>query len=119
MTRTITIRDWLPEPLANVSGDNWRLREKKLKAASVMVWTSAKQDGLQPVKGRARVTIALVFPVKRRRDADNLYARVKGVLDGLVKGGWIQDDSTDAIELSVLELGGTGRKATVITVEPL
>ena len=117
MTRTITIRDWLPEPLANVSGDNWRLREKKLKAASIMVWTSAKQEGLEPVEGRALVNIILVFPSKRRRDADNLYARVKGVLDGLVKGGWIQDDSTDTINLLVG--WRIGQKATVITVEPL
>ncbi len=116
-TQTLLIRDWLPEPLSNVSADHWRKRERKLKAAQVMVWASAKQAGLVPVVGRALVHIELVFPVKRRRDADGLHSRIKGVLDGLVRGGWIEDDSIDHIDLRVSAVVMHGIKATRISLE--
>lgn len=112
------IVNWLPEPLANVSRDHWTKREKKLKAAQIMVWASAKHANLTPVSGRARLTITLVFPQNRRRDTDNLYARVKGVVDGLVKGGWIVDDDTEHLDLRVQAEVRPGQKATEITLEP-
>jgi Holliday junction resolvase RusA-like endonuclease len=117
--QTITINDWLPAPLVNGPHGHWATHQKKLKAAQVMVWSAARQDGLEAVSGRAAVHIELVFPVKRRRDLDGLYARVKGCLDGLVKGGWIVDDSTDAIDLKVTAVVEPGHKATRITVEPV
>lgn len=117
--QTLVINDWLPEQLANGSHGHWSVRQKKLKAAHIMVWAAAKQEGLQPVVGRARVTIKLVFPVNRRRDADGLHARIKGVLDGLVKGGWLVDDSTDHIELRVTAEVRPGHKGTEITLESL
>ncbi len=115
--QTLLIKDWLPEPLSNVSADHWRKREKKLKAAQVMVWASAKQAGLVPVVGRAIVSFELVFPVKRRRDLDGLHSRIKGCLDGLVRGGWIEDDSIDHIDLRVSAVVEPGTKATRISLE--
>ncbi len=114
----LVIRDWLPAPLTNGPRGHWSAHQKKLRDAQVMVWASAKQDGLQPVEGRARVTFVLVFPNHRRRDLDGLYARVKGCLDGLVKGKWIADDNTQAIELVVRDEVRPGIKQLEITLEP-
>ena len=82
-----------------------------------MVWASATHAQLQPIKGKARLTITLVFDVRRRRDTDNLYARVKGVVDGLVKGGWIEDDSTDLLDLRVRAVTRRGECATELILE--
>ncbi len=118
--QTLTITDWLPEALTNGSHGHWSQRQKKLQAAQTMVWSVAKQEGLQPVVGRVRVTITLVFAQKRRRDLDNLYARVKGCVDGLVKGGWIEDDNTEVLQLVVLDaLSLSKKKSTRITLEAL
>ena len=115
MIQQFTIHDWVPDALANVSGDHWRKREKKLKAAQIMVWAAAKQADIKPTLGRAKVTITLSFKLTRRRDTDNLYSRIKGVLDGLVKGGWIVDDSTDWLDLSVKS--AKGELSTCIEIE--
>ena len=112
MVNTVVIPDWLPEALANGAHGHWATRNKKLKAAQVMVWASAKHAGLQRVEGRAKLTLTFVFPVKRRRDTDNLYSRAKGCVDGLVHGGWIKDDSIEWLDLHVVAEVDPGRKAT-------
>lgn len=118
--QTLIINDWVPDQLANGSHGHWSQRAKKLKAASIMVWSAGKQVDFRPVKGRVKVTITLVFAMKRRRDTDNLYARCKGVIDGLVKGGWISDDNSEVMELVVLEaVSMFKRKSTRITLEPI
>ena len=119
MTQRLVIRDWLPEPLSNGPHGHWSTRQKKLQAAQMMVWASAKHAGLQPVTGRAYVIVVLVFGSKRRRDTDNLYARVKGCIDGLVKGGWIVDDDTDHLDLQVRAEVRPGQRATEITLRAL
>ncbi len=43
------------------------------------------------------VSIVHYLPDKRRRDADNLRAATKNVMDGLVEAGLIRDDSLDEI----------------------
>lgn len=116
MNRLI-LYDWVPEPLANVHGDHWSKREQKLRRAREIVWAHAQQSRLMPVHGPARVTITLVFPVKRRRDPDNLHSRVKGILDGLVRGKWIDDDSLDTIDLVVRASVDPGQMRTVIDIE--
>jgi hypothetical protein len=117
--QVLTINNWLPEPLSNVHADHWRKRERKLKAAQVMIWAAGKHAALQPMVGRVRVTFVLVFPVNRRRDADGLHTRIKGCLDGLVKGGWLVDDSTEHIDLVVRAETRPGIKQLEITLEPL
>ena len=119
VAQTLVIKDWLPAPLSNGPHGHWSERARKLKAAQIMVWACGKQEGLQPIAGRARCTITLVFSVPRRRDTDNLYARVKGVVDGLVKGGWLQDDSTDYLDLHVRAEVKARTKETRIELEPV
>jgi Holliday junction resolvase RusA-like endonuclease len=118
-TQHLVIHGWLPEPLSNGPHGHWSQRQKKLQSAQIMVWASARHARLQPIKGRVCCTVTLVFGVKRRRDTDNLYARVKGVVDGLVKGGFIEEDNTDMLDLRVRAETRPGERATEITLEAL
>lgn len=113
----LVIEGWLPEQIANQVRMHWSGRQKKLEDAQTMVWSAAKQADWRPVTGKARLTITLVFGIARRRDTDNLYSRVKGVCDGLVKGGWIVDDDTEHLELIVRAETRPGQKQTVLTLE--
>lgn len=113
------INGWLPAANSNVRADTWQKRQKRLKAAQTMVWAHCKHLGWQPVQGKARLTVTFVFPNQRRRDYDGLVSRVKGVVDGLVKGGWIEDDDLDHLDLQVRSEVHTGRKALGLMLEPL
>jgi Holliday junction resolvase RusA-like endonuclease len=62
--------------------------------------------------------VTFVFPVHRRRDVDNLYARAKGVVDGVKRGGWIVDDSSEWLDLKVVTEVRSGIRATVLLLEP-
>lgn len=115
----LVIRDWLPDQLANGQHGHWSTRQKKITAAKEMVWASAKWANWQPVLGKARLTITLVFPVKRRRDRDGLYTRIKGVVDGLVQGGWITDDNLDVLDLEVRAEVRPGERGTELLLEQL
>lgn len=115
----LVIHQWLPESLANGQHGHWSTRQRKLHRAQRTVWLYAWNARLTAISGRAKVTIVLVFPVKRRRDQDNLHSRVKGVLDGLVKGHWLVDDSTEWLELEVRAEVRPGVKQTEITLEAL
>lgn len=133
--QTMEIPGWRPAPLANVRGDNWRKREKSLKAAQEKVWAAAMQSGWHFVPGRVRLTITLVFGEARRRDADNLVTRCKGAIDGLkshrvstvrgvklpapvVRKGWFEDDDTEHLELVVQAEVSKVWTGTRITLEP-
>jgi hypothetical protein len=110
--QTCTIEHWLPEQIANGPKGSWRKQAAKLKAAKLMVWASLRQEGWHPVDGRASLEITLVFPANRRRDRDNLYARVKGCIDGCHE--WIRDDSTEWLDLFVAAKVEKGRTATIL-----
>jgi Holliday junction resolvase RusA-like endonuclease len=103
--------------LANGSHGHFWTRQKKLNAAQRMVWYYAKKRVLATVKGKAKLTIVLVFPQKRRRDQDGLVRRVKGLLDGLVKGGWLRGRRYRHLELVVRAEVRPGQKATELTLE--
>jgi len=117
--QTLVIPAWLPEQVANGPHGHWSTRQKKLGNAQLVTWSAAKNARWIPVTGRAKLTVTFIFPVRRRRDIDNLYARAKGVVDGVKRGGWIVDDSSEWLDLSVLAEVEPGLRATVLKLEPL
>jgi hypothetical protein len=134
--QTIAIEGWRPEQIANSSHGHWSVRQKKLSIAQATVWAAAMQAGWRFVPGRVRLTITLVFAQERRRDTDNLYARVKGCVDGLrthrvrrvngiklprpvVRLGWFSDDSADVLDLVVKAEVSREWNGTRITLESL
>ena len=62
-----------------------------------------------------RVLITFCFPDMRRRDKDN-YAYEKGIGDGLVKAGIIEDDAANKADIKHAVKLGTGERKTIIEV---
>lgn len=115
-TQSLTIVGWLPAQLANSHLSPWEVRKRR-QAAKTMAWTAAKQAGWRFVPGKVHLTVTLVFSVNRKRDTDNLYARVAGLVNGL-KRDFFTDDSTDYLDLVVRADVRKGVKQTEITLEP-
>lgn len=53
---------------------------------------------------KARVNLTFVFAVRRRRDFDNLLARFKPGLDGIVQAGLIVDDDAEHLEIGKVDI---------------
>lgn len=68
---------------------------------------------------RVKVTAALRFPDKRRRDSGNhRFMLEKAMGDALVKGGWLEDDDHHHFEFGALTFEDErGPKRTTLTVE--
>jgi Holliday junction resolvase RusA-like endonuclease len=121
MRQAVRIESWLPTMSANGSHGHWSTQRKKHQIDSETVWASAKFAGWKVFPGKVRVTITLHFATRRRRDTDNLYARVKGCVDGIKQ--FCTDDSSEWMELRVAEQpplpGIVARKCTEICMETL
>ena len=67
----------------------------------------------------AHITITWRAKDKRTRDADNLFAAMKGSIDGLVKAGVLVDDSAKYISYSLYYEWGDGvlENETIINIE--
>lgn len=112
------IPDWLPAPVANGSRQkHWATIRRQAEGDKIMAWASAKQADWQRIPGHARLTITLVFPVKRQRDTDNTYARVKHVVDGLKP--FLIDDSDEWLTLVVHSTVEPGVKAVRMVLEEI
>jgi len=70
---------------------------------------------------KARLSLTFVFPEQRRRDRDNLLARFKPGLDGIVASGLLLDDDTEHLEISGVDILVDPKRAplTVIDIEKL
>lgn len=79
---------------------HWRKRaqvDKQWKSlVHLMVINQMARHQIEAIP-HAVVSITHYLPDKRRRDADNLRASTKNVMDGLVAGGLIRDDSLEEI----------------------
>jgi len=119
--QTLTIPDWHPKWNPNGTGNrsHWAVLGKVKKADEMMTWASCKQAGWQPVEGRAKLIVTFVYPRKYRIDTDNCYARVKGMVDAVVRGGWVKDDSTDWLKLDVDVVIEPGVRAMRLQLEPI
>ncbi|MFH1141265.1 MAG: hypothetical protein V1724_06330 [Chloroflexota bacterium] len=66
---------------------------------------------------QAHVTIRWEAKDRRRRDLDNLLASMKPALDGLVAAGVLEDDSAQALSVSLEYAEGCAENATIMTVQ--
>lgn len=85
----------------------------------------------QPVEGRARLLVELVYPVNRLPDKDNAYARCKGAIDAVhphkhwvaklgvwvACAGFVKDDSDKWLDIEVRPVYEKGTKAVRMTLE--
>lgn len=100
--QTLTIRGWHPEQLANGPHEHWATKARKKRDAARVAYLSALGAEWVKVPGRVRLEIVFVFPQRRRRDPDNLYARAKGLIDGVKE--FFEDDDADHLDLHVSAL---------------
>jgi len=113
----VTIDGFLPVQVANGAHGHWSKRYRMHRVEMATAWGAAKHAGWQRITSRARLTITLVFSVPRRRDTDNLYARCKGLVDGIKP--FCVDDSTEWLELIVLAEVIPGVRRTHLLLEAL
>ena len=94
---TIAIRLHPAEVLNANQRPHWARKARltaSLRARATIAWRQAGS----PQMSRAHVTVTLGYPDRRKRDAHNLMATVKPLLDGMVSPGMrgILDDDDDA-----------------------
>jgi Holliday junction resolvase RusA-like endonuclease len=92
------------------------LYQAKLLAKEEMHLMVLKQGRPADALPKAHITITWVAKDKRPRDIDNLFASMKGYIDGLVSSGVIDDDNADCVSYTLRYERGT-QEDTVIEVE--
>lgn len=109
-----TVRLPWPPPLSdcftNAKGKG-RVPTLRYKAWQANAMWEIKTQRVQPVKGAVSVYVRLVAPDKRHRDAGNLD---KAIMDILVKGGVIEDDSNRYVKRLTYEWMADGPPVTVL-----
>jgi len=70
---------------------------------------------------KAKLSLTFVFPQPRRRDSDNLLARFKPGLDGVVQSGLVLDDDAEHLQIGQVDIIVDPGRAplTVIEIEEL
>jgi len=68
---------------------------------------------------KARLNLTFVFPQHRRRDQDNLLARFKPGLDGIVDAALLLDDDAEHLEIGEVDIVVDPERAplTIIDIE--
>lgn len=66
---------------------------------------------------RARLNLTFVFPEKRRRDKDNLIARFKPGLDGIVQSGLVLDDDAEHLQIGNVDILVDPQRAPLTIIE--
>ena len=92
------------------------LYQAKLLAKEEMYLMVLKQGRPATALPKAHITITWVAKDKRPRDIDNLFASMKGYIDGLVSSGVIVDDNADCVSYTLRYERGD-KEDTVIEVE--
>jgi Holliday junction resolvase RusA-like endonuclease len=114
----LVIEGWLPTQIANGTARtmHWTKKREIKQSDELRVELAAREAGWRPIlTGRPRLEITMVFPNRRRRDWDNLYARCKALVDGITAGGFLVDDDTDHLDLVVHRpVVERGRTATLL-----
>ncbi len=120
----VTIGAWMPDMGLSLNGRRraspWDVRRWQADAHAIMTWALLHGDWHEevPTFRRAHVTVEFVFPVRRRRDPDNLSGLAKPLLDVLVREKVLVDDDSEHMDLTVRAVVERGVTATRITVAP-
>ena len=109
----------IPESQNKVLRMNRYERHRELQEMAALVGYFSKDRPETPYK-KAQVTITYYFPDYIRRDPDNYTGGgAKGLIDGLVQMGIIEDDSFGHIELLVRGDVDQNEPRTEIEVEEI
>lgn len=89
---TLEIPGWMPTPLNKLMG-HWGTRSKNKAKDRSQISMALKVYNVSKATGKRKVSIIVILPKgKRACDPDALH---KSLLDGLVQGGGLVNDSKD------------------------
>ena len=97
----------------------WRIKHRRYAPIrDSLAWQVRAVRPQEPLQ-HVHVVVTLVRTSGPPRDPDNAVASVKGLLDGLVIGGLVVDDSAEHMSLGVRQERGTKRASRVHVTEVL
>lgn len=102
--RALVLEDFPQPAVARVLSPNgrahWAVRKLARESVSERIAVEARRCGLERMRGLVEIQPVWTFPRKGRHDPDNLSTGVlKVVLDSLVRGWWLADDSQVHVRL--------------------
>lgn len=75
---------------------HWAAKAKRTRDLRFIGWAAYRQkfhaNRVGPDMDRARVTVQVTYPDKRRRDVHNLMPTLKALVDGFIDAGMLPDD---------------------------
>lgn len=84
---------------------HWAVKKAAKDYVAMLVWAGALSQGLERMRGLVEIQAVWTFPTRGRHDPDNLSTGIfKVVLDTLVRGSWLADDSTNHVRLLPAEV---------------
>jgi len=97
---------------------NAKLAKAKRTDREEVIATVLEQGRPDRPMEKAHITISWHAKDKRRRDIDNLFAAMKGSIDGLVDAGVIADDSGQCVpSYSLFYVEGCKKNETVLDIK--
>ena len=103
----------------NSHSHHYTINKVRAKQHEEMIAYVLEQGRPDTPMERAHITITWRAKDKRTRDADNLFAAMKGSIDGLVKAGVLVDDSAKYLSYSLYYEWGDDitENETIIEIE--
>ena len=98
---------------------DWRKRHRTLKPWKEQAILLVRAERPRQPLPHASVTLTLAYERKPFRDLDGAYACMKFLVDALVQGGLIEDDSPEYIALEVRQIIGHRKQVLIDVVEVL
>lgn len=83
---------------------HWRNRQRHAADARLVVGQAVKATRGDTTFDVAHIAVTFRAPDRRRRDPDNLLGAVKPLIDGLVDGGLLPDDSAMQVARLCLQI---------------
>ena len=98
---------------------HWTAKRKARLSVIDYVVVHAIKSGLRRMPAPVQLYLTYIMPDRRTRDQDNYSTGVtKAVIDILVKGQWLDGDSTDLLRLAPVEVRvEKGRRALELRFE--
>ena len=96
---------------------DWRKRHRTLKPWKEQTILLVRSERPRQPLAHASVVLTLAYLRKPFRDLDGAYACLKFLVDSLVQGGIIEDDSPEYIALEVRQVLGHRKQVLIDVVE--
>lgn len=114
----------LPDPCLSPNARvHWAKKGRAVKelrrCASLVALAEMTAARVKPPRWKtATVQVTAYYPVKRRRDKDNLVASLKAAFDGLVDAGMLEDDDGLTHLPTVIDIDAMNPRVVMVVTGP-